>query len=76
MFVLTFNYFKSVVFLSGTPFALLQDFCEVCTEKLPNYEEKMKNFDEEHIHTDEEIRYCVAGSGKFVISFSLLHHLA
>ncbi|RZC81387.1 hypothetical protein C5167_043954 [Papaver somniferum] len=41
------------------------DFCDLCPERMPNYEQKIKNFFEEHLHTDEEIRYCVDGSGYF-----------
>ena len=42
-----------------------EDTIDVCPEKLENYEVKIKCFYEEHVHTDEEIRYVVSGSGFF-----------
>ncbi|KAK2647093.1 hypothetical protein Ddye_022288 [Dipteronia dyeriana] len=41
------------------------DLLDLCPEKVTNYEEKLRNFYTEHIHADEEILYCLEGSGYF-----------
>ncbi|KAL7144794.1 hypothetical protein ABFS83_07G036200 [Erythranthe nasuta] len=41
------------------------DLLDLRPEKVENYEQKLKNFYTEHIHADEEIRYCVEGCGYF-----------
>lgn len=43
------------------------DLLDICPERLDNNEEKLKIFYTEHIHADEEIRYCLEGSGYFDI---------
>lgn len=41
------------------------DILDLCPDKVENYEQKLINFYTEHIHADEEIRYCLEGSGYF-----------
>uniref|UniRef100_A0A2C9UDG1 acireductone dioxygenase (Fe(2+)-requiring) n=1 Tax=Manihot esculenta TaxID=3983 RepID=A0A2C9UDG1_MANES len=41
-----------------------KDNIEICPDNLLKCDEKIKTFLEEHLHTDEEIHYCLAGSGK------------
>ena len=42
-----------------------EDLVTISPTALPGYEQKIRTFYEEHIHSDEEIRYVVEGSGYF-----------
>ncbi|CAA7404373.1 unnamed protein product [Spirodela intermedia] len=44
-----------------------KDLLELCPGKVENYEEKLNNFFREHIHADEEIRFCLEGNSYFDI---------
>lgn len=74
IYFVDFNVFEHFVQLSDDPnLAAIKlernynytDIIHVCPEKLPEYEKKIQSFFREHIHYDEEIRYCMDGSGYF-----------
>jgi 1,2-dihydroxy-3-keto-5-methylthiopentene dioxygenase len=41
------------------------DVVNITPTTLPDFENKIKSFYKEHIHYDEEIRYCMDGAGYF-----------
>jgi 1,2-dihydroxy-3-keto-5-methylthiopentene dioxygenase len=42
-----------------------EDSVTITPQALPNYDEKIRGFYQEHLHTDEEIRYVLDGSGAY-----------
>lgn len=58
-------FLANLIIFFGRCLKISKDLLDLCPEKVQNYEEKLKNFYTEHIHADEEIRYCLEGSGYF-----------
>lgn len=54
-----------VFFKKWKVLVFFQDMLDLCPEKVENYEQKLRNFYTEHIHANEEIRYCLKGNGYF-----------
>lgn len=56
---------ENLTMIRGQRGYLHMDIVTLTPEKMPNYEPMIKRFFEEHLHIDEEVRYCLEGSGYF-----------
>nr|CAB3486696.1 unnamed protein product [Digitaria exilis] len=56
---------ENLTIIRGQRGYMHMDIVTLTPEKMANYEAMIKRFFEEHLHTDEEVRYCLEGSGYF-----------
>ncbi|CAL5028189.1 unnamed protein product [Urochloa decumbens] len=56
---------ENLTMIRGKRGYLHMDIVTLTPEKMTNYEAMIKRFFEEHLHVDEEVRYCLEGSGYF-----------